>query len=195
MNNTEKTKKPFFKRWWFWVIVAIFVIGGIGSALDGGDTPGTDAPSTAAPSDTTQDTTNISDEPSDFVLDLSALPEAGAMNIDTGSLKLQNGKLISVNYGGNGVIVIKAKIEGNLTNSMTVKQNYHSVCDLILNHGFNTCSEIQYWAVADMSNGEEQKVVSFTMNADTIQGVYNQTIVASDLADHLDDLYIHSSLQ
>ena len=27
-------KKPFYKRWWFWAIVAFVVIGAVGSALD-----------------------------------------------------------------------------------------------------------------------------------------------------------------
>lgn len=195
MSKAEKSKKPFFKRWWFWVIVAIIVIFGTNSTRDGSDNPGTDTPSTADTSITTKDTTNIPDEPTDFILDLSILPEFGETNIDTGSLKLQFGELMNVNYGGNGVIVIKAKIKSQSSNDLTVKQNYHSVCDLILNHGFNTCTEIQYWAVADMSDGSEQKVVSFTMNAAAIQGVYNQTIVAINLAECLDDLFIHNSLK
>lgn len=27
----EKEKKPFYKKWWFWVIIAVLVIGGLGS--------------------------------------------------------------------------------------------------------------------------------------------------------------------
>lgn len=28
-KNTEKVKKPIFKKWWFWVIIACIVIGGV----------------------------------------------------------------------------------------------------------------------------------------------------------------------
>jgi hypothetical protein len=30
MNNQGKPKKPFYKKWWFWVIVAVIAIGAIG---------------------------------------------------------------------------------------------------------------------------------------------------------------------
>lgn len=40
-----KTKKPIYKRWWFWVIL-IFVLAGIGTALDGGDEEATTEPET-----------------------------------------------------------------------------------------------------------------------------------------------------
>lgn len=32
-------KKPFYKRWWFWAVVAFVVIGAIGSALEKGEAP------------------------------------------------------------------------------------------------------------------------------------------------------------
>ena len=32
------SKKPWFKRWWVWVIAGVVVLGGIGGALGGGDT-------------------------------------------------------------------------------------------------------------------------------------------------------------
>lgn len=34
MSQNSKPKKPFYKKWWFWVIVAFLVIGGIGSLGD-----------------------------------------------------------------------------------------------------------------------------------------------------------------
>ena len=32
-------KKPFYKRWWFWAIVAFVVIGAVGSAMEKDDAP------------------------------------------------------------------------------------------------------------------------------------------------------------
>ncbi len=32
MEKNEENKKPFYKKWWFWVIVAIILIGGLGSS-------------------------------------------------------------------------------------------------------------------------------------------------------------------
>lgn len=34
-QSNEKTKKPWFKKWWVWVIAAVVIIGGIGAI--GGD--------------------------------------------------------------------------------------------------------------------------------------------------------------
>lgn len=32
-------KKPFYKRWWFWAVVAFVVIGAVGSSLEAGQEP------------------------------------------------------------------------------------------------------------------------------------------------------------
>lgn len=108
---------------------------------------------------------------------------------------LKFGELISVNNGAEGVVVVKAKIKPSYDNEATIKQNYYSVCDLIKNHGFDTYSELQYWAVADMNDGSEAKVISFTLDANTIKNVYNGSIVENQLGDYVDDLYILPSLK
>lgn len=38
-ENTEKIKKPFYKKWWVWVIAAIVLFGVIGSMGGGSETP------------------------------------------------------------------------------------------------------------------------------------------------------------
>lgn len=37
-QKKTKVKKPFYKKWWFWVIVAFIIIGAIGSSGDETDT-------------------------------------------------------------------------------------------------------------------------------------------------------------
>ena len=66
---------------------------------------------------------------------------------------------------------------------------------LILNQGCDKYDEIQYWAVADMSDGTESKVVSFTVSKAVIDAVKNQTVVANIMGNYVSDLYIHSSLK
>ena len=127
------------------------------------------------------------------VLDFSE-PTAFAQEIDTGTLRLTHGDLQSVTQNGDKVI-IKAKITSNLTNDMTVKQNYMAVADLIRLNGFNTAGEIEYWAVADMTDGTESKVVQFTLDKTTIDGIYNETILSTDVGDYASDVWIHPSLQ
>lgn len=45
-KKVPKVKKPLYKKWWFWVI-AVLVLGGIGNAIDG-DTDTVDAPPTSS---------------------------------------------------------------------------------------------------------------------------------------------------
>ena len=133
-----------------------------------------------------------SEEPP-VVLDFSE-PTAFAQEVDITGLRMHHGDLQSVTQNGDKVI-IKAKITSNLTNEMTVKQNYLAVADLIRLNGFNTAGEIEYWAVADMTDGSESKVVQFTLDKITIDGIYNETILSTDVGDYATDVWIHPSLQ
>ncbi len=127
------------------------------------------------------------------VLDFSE-PTAYAQEVDSAGLVMRFGDLQSVHQDGEKVIV-KAKIEPNLTSDMTVKQNFFAVADLIKNHGFNTCGELEFWAVADMTNGSEEKVVQFTLEKDAIDGIYDETILDDQVGDHVVDLWVHNSLK
>lgn len=131
----------------------------------------------------------------EFSIDIASLGDNFIGDLDITDWEVEHGELLSVIYSGNGLVVVKTKIEPGFSNSATINQNYYNVCDLIENHGFNTCSELQYWAVADMSDGSESKVISFTLDSDTIQGVYNDNIVDRQLDEYVDDLYILPSLQ
>lgn len=141
---------------------------------------------TEAPADSAPDNSPI-------VFDFSA-SDIPFGEVDTGALEIQHGELLSVIYN-DGVVVVKAKIQPNLTNNLTVEQNYFNVGDLIKNHGFNTCEELQYWAVADMTSGEEVKVISFDLDKDTINNLYNEKIFENQLEDYVDNLFIHISLK
>lgn len=126
------------------------------------------------------------------VFDFFSGKESG--QVDTGNLQLLHGQLLSV-ICNDGIVVVNAKIEPNLTNKMTIQQNYFNVGDLIKNHGFNTCKELQYWAVADMTNGEEEKVISFDLSKEVIEKIYDEQIYDNQIEDYVDNLYIHASLQ
>lgn len=107
---------------------------------------------------------------------------------------LKYGELLSVNNSAGSTAVIKAKIRPNLTNDLTIKQNYYNVCDLIQNQGFSIYQEIQYWAVADLTNGNEGKVISFTVPKAVIDRVAEGNFPENMLADYVEDLWILPSL-
>lgn len=113
---------------------------------------------------------------------------------DISNLKTKFGELLSVIYN-DGIVVVKTKITSNLTSNMTIEQNYFIVEDLVKEHGFNTCKELQYWAVADMADGDERKCISFTLDKHTIDSLYNGNIVANQLGENVQDLWILPSLQ
>lgn len=107
---------------------------------------------------------------------------------------LEHGELLDYTTVA-GPLVIKAKIQPSFTNKLTIDQNYMNVADVILNQGGNQFDEIQYWAVADMTDGSESKVISFTLDKSTIDGIYNGNIIDIQLGDYVTDLWILPSLQ
>ncbi len=134
-----------------------------------------------------------SEENEVYMLDLDSV--GIGQQFDTNGLELEHGELLSVTNGGDGVVVVKAKIESSFSNKSTINQNYMNVRGLICDHGFNSCSELQYWAVADMQNGEESKCISFTVSKEIIDYVYDGSIVDIMMGDYVSDLWILPSLQ
>lgn len=59
MANSDKPKKPFYKKWWFFLIVGIIVLGAIGSGSDK-QTADTDTP--PSQETTGEDTTKAEQE-------------------------------------------------------------------------------------------------------------------------------------
>lgn len=92
-------------------------------------------------------------------------------------------------------IVIKAKITSSYSNSSTIEQNYYNIEHFIKNDNGNKYSEIQYWAVANTEDGTETKVISFTVSNELIQKIYNNEIVANQLGNYVDNLWILPSLK
>lgn len=113
------------------------------------------------------------------------------------TVTLKYGELLSINsnLGENGGVVIKAKITSSLTNEMTINQNYYNIEDLVQNQGFDKYSEIQYWAVADMADGSESKVISFTVDKNLIEKLKSGNFATNTMGDYVSDLWVLPSLQ
>lgn len=91
-------------------------------------------------------------------------------------------------------LVVKAKITPSYSNSATINQNNFNVEDIIKNQGGDKYNEIQYWAIADMEDGSESKVVSFTIDKNTINLVANGSIPGNMIMDHATDVWVLPSL-
>lgn len=108
--------------------------------------------------------------------------------------KLKFGELLDVNINDK-ILIIKAKISPSYNNKATIKQNGFNVEDIILNQGGDLFDEIQYWAVADMTNGDESKVISFTLTKDQINAVKNKQLLGNQIVDQANDVWILPSLR
>ncbi len=91
-------------------------------------------------------------------------------------------------------LVVKAKITPSYNNKATINQNNFNVQDIVKNQGGDTYKEIQYWAVADMEDGSESKVVSFTISESVIQMIANNSIPGNTIMDYATDVWILPSL-
>lgn len=118
--------------------------------------------------------------------------EASTDNTKVSSLKF--GELLDVTTN-NDILIIKAKISPSYSNKATINQNGFNVEDIILNQGGDAFNEIQYWAVADMTDGSESKVISFTLTKDQITSVKNKQLVGNQIVDKATDVWILPSLQ
>lgn len=158
------------------VVVCLIIFGGIVIA---GASGLLDEETTTAPSQTTESTSNESTEET------------------TKGKDILYGELLDVvdNYDIDKTVVIKAKIKPSYKNKATIEQNYYNIADFIRNKGYDKYSEIQYWAVADMDDGSEQKVISFTLNSETIQKIHNNEIVDNQIGTYAEDLWVHPSLE
>lgn len=108
--------------------------------------------------------------------------------------KMKYGELIESIVNDN-TLIIKAKISPSYNNKATINQNGYNVGDLIKNQGADKFNEIQYWAVADMEDGSEDKVISFTLNKDLINKIKDDSIVDNKIIDNAQEVWILPSLR
>ena len=103
------------------------------------------------------------------------------------------GKLLDATENNN-VLIVKVKIEPSYSNKATINQNGFNIEDLILNKNADLYDEIQYWAVADMKDGTESKVISFTIDKNLIKSIKNKNIVGNQIINQAKDVWILPTL-
>ena len=125
-------------------------------------------------------------------------PTADNAVVEIDGYSMQYGTILDVNKAGGAdgkTLVIKAKIEPSFSNKSTVEQNYYNIENMVKSQGADSYETIDYWAVADMEDGTESKVVSFTVPKETIDKIVNGDVVANKIGDYVDDLYVLPSLK
>ena len=114
-----------------------------------------------------------------------------------------NGKIhLNIKFGefveafeDEDLLVVKAKIKPAYSNTSTINQNAFNVQHIIKEQDGDKYKEIQYWAVADMTDGSESKVISFTLGEDVIKAIKNERIAGTQIIDYATDVWILPSLK
>lgn len=130
------------------------------------------------------------------IIAIFAVSIIGNMLIPKSKNDIAYGKLLSVTDARdiNGTVSVRVKINSNLTNKMTIEQNYYNAVDLISNRGYNNC-ELKYFAVMNRTDGSEGKIMSFTVPSAIVDMIASKEIVAIQLPDCVTELWIHPQLQ
>lgn len=112
----------------------------------------------------------------------------------TANYKAKFGEVKEANALGKS-LTIKFKIEPSYNNEATINQNSFNVEDLILNQKGDQYETINYWAVADMEDGSEGKVISFTLDKELIEAVKNRNLIGKKIVERANDVWILPSLK
>lgn len=112
----------------------------------------------------------------------------------TQKYKAKFGEVKEANKLGKN-LTIKFKIKPSYNNKTTIHQNGYNVEDLILNQGGDQFDSISYWAVANMEDGSESKVISFTLDKNLIQSIKDKNLAGIKIVDNAKDVWILPSLK
>lgn len=126
-----------------------------------------------------------------FMLDASVLTtNRTGRQVEAPGLSLSYGKIESLTVGGacDGQIVVKVQA---FPVSNSESRAFESVQDLVLNHGFDACKAIDYWAVNPTSGN---KFLSFSLDSALISKIASGSIGAEEMAGEVSDLWVDSSV-
>lgn len=112
----------------------------------------------------------------------------------TSNYKAKCGELLQASQLGR-TLTVKFKIDNLGSNTLTIAQNGINVEDLIVNQGASQFDTIEYLAVADMKDGSEDKVTSFTVDKELIKSVKNREIIGKQIVDRAKNTWILPSLK
>lgn len=180
MANKEKEKTPVYKKWWFWAIIVLVAIAGMGGANYN-----------AANQDSEDSTKNNSESTTDIAEDGTPLKLKYAEVLDYKNNCIEYDDNLNCVYRA---VIIKARISPP-TNAATYTHSYYSVSEYIRQLKDINFDELQFWAVAKMNDGSESKVISFTVPKDTISKIRSEQIPDNKLGDYVTELWVHPSIR
>lgn len=112
---------------------------------------------------------------------------------DTSKIKLISGDVLEARIT-DVTLIVKAKIKPGWSNENTIELNYSNVYDIIMNQGGDQFETVSYWAVADMTDGSEGKVIGFNVSKNLMNDLKAGKIRSKDMGDYVENLWILQSL-
>lgn len=110
----------------------------------------------------------------------------------------QKGQLVDVQISNNetgNVIVAKYYIASALDNTMMLNMVLFNIFDLVQNEGGSAFDEVQVWAQAPSTSGEDVKFVQFTLSKPVLELIAANGCVPEQLLALSDDLWVIPSME
>lgn len=190
-------KKPVYKKWWFWVVI-ILVIGGIGNMIDPVEKK-EDVP-VAAPEVKPKEEPK-KDEPKKENPDKEVKQDKSVKEIAESTAGKQFEKIELINFNeDNGFLLIRAEGKESLTTSFTVKGFKLAIIDTlkdirnekeIKTAAFN----ITYPLVDKYGNSTNQNVLKVEFSRDTIDKINYDNFNIDNMESVADSYWEHQAIK
>ena len=188
----ENTKKPFYKKWWFWVLV-VLAIGAAGSGGDDTDTIADNTPKESAVSNEASSEVSSEDE-------TESSQESIAEVYDTNFEKFAHGvfgeNLREFEYIENeGKILITTYVPGNLTENLMKRSFHNTVIEYAKSIKDENFVDFYIDGVASMTdeygNTEDSKVFTIGLNKETVDKINFDNFQTDNLEGVADAVFVH----
>lgn len=210
----KATKKPFYKKWWFWAIIVVLAI--IGYFTDDSEAqptketavvadksekqPAKEAPKEKAEPEVKKDVEKPKDESK---AEKAPKEESRAVKTPEDIVKkvIEKDRIIEINKNDqNGHLLVRFKGSENLTNEMTVKGFLMDIRDLLKN--LKSDSSVQTFAfnvtyplVDNYGNESEDIVIKAEFSRETVDKINFDNFDFNKIPEVADEYWSHPAVQ
>lgn len=210
----KATKKPFYKKWWFWSIIVVLAI--IGYFTDDSEAqptketaavadksekqPAKEAPKEKAEPEVKKDVEKPKDESK---AEKAPKEESRAVKTPEDIVKkvIEKDRIIEINKNDqNGHLLVRFKGSENLTNEMTVKGFLMDIRDLLKN--LKSDSSVQTFAfnvtyplVDNYGNESEDIVIKAEFSRETVDKINFDNFDFNKIPEVADEYWSHPAVQ
>lgn len=192
INDVKKANKPFYKKWWVWLI-AIIIIG----AVFGEESKDVESNVDEISKELESSSEVIAESSSEIVEESSEVTEVEySTKFEQYANEIFGDDLRSYNYSeGEGKVLIKTFVPGNLTEKMMKRAFYMRVVDYAENIKDEDFVDFYIDGEASMTdqygNTEDSKVLTIGMNKTTVEKINFDSFNVDNLENIADAVFVH----